>query len=95
MTTELEPGWTSVAYDIDSDVVATAVRHAIAATETETVGDYGRAFLVPEGYSLRVEDERTLSDPTVPARSSSSVSPRSPSTSTGTRPSTRSATSAT
>ena len=57
---------TSVAYDIDSDVVATAVRHAIAATETELVGDYGRAFLIPEGYSLRIEDERTLSDPAVP-----------------------------
>jgi uncharacterized protein YfdQ (DUF2303 family) len=65
-TTDPHPEPPAVSYDISSDVVDTAVRHAIAATETEPVGDYGRAFLIPEGYTLTLVDERDQSDPDAP-----------------------------
>ncbi|CAB4136878.1 Protein of unkown function DUF2303 [uncultured Caudovirales phage] len=63
-----EPTWatTTVSYDVDSDVLETAVLNAITATEAQPIGDYGRAVLVPAGYTLRELDERTWSDPQLP-----------------------------
>lgn len=62
------PAFTTIttSYDIDSDVVETAVRNAVTATDPVEVGEHGLAFLVPEGYTLTRLDRRELSDPTVP-----------------------------
>jgi hypothetical protein len=69
MTTDTtEPTWTpaEVSYAITPDVVDTAVRNAVAATEPTAVGDYGTAFLVPEGFTLTRIDVRDSSDPLPP-----------------------------
>lgn len=55
-----------IVQNIDRDVLGDAVRHALAATAPEPLGEYGQAFLVPQGYQLEVKDERSLSDPVVP-----------------------------
>lgn len=45
-----------------SDVLNTAVRNAITSVAPTGVGTYGRAELVPDGYTLTITDEREWSD---------------------------------
>ena len=59
----LEP---AVSYAIDSDVIRTAVQHAIAAVEAQPIGEHGLAFVIPEGATLVTQDQRTLSDERLP-----------------------------
>lgn len=53
-------------YDVDSDVVAEAVRNAVAAVEPVELGEHGVAFLVPDGWKLQLEDERSYSPARLP-----------------------------
>jgi uncharacterized protein YfdQ (DUF2303 family) len=53
-------------YDVTADVVADAVRNAIAATPAQPVGQHGLAFLLPDGYKLDVRDTRDLTDEQLP-----------------------------
>ena len=53
-------------YDVDADVVAEAVRNAVAAVEPRPVGQHGVAFLVPPGWQHKIEDEREHSPEQLP-----------------------------
>lgn len=53
---------TDVTYNVDSDVVAEAVKNAVAASEPRPVGDHGLLQLIPPGWSVHVLDDRTNED---------------------------------
>lgn len=61
-------GLTGVHYNIDGDVVDTAIRNAVVAAGVQPVGQHGLAFLVPDGYKLEVRDARDLTDDVRPLR---------------------------
>lgn len=65
--TQLAEGVASFAtYQIDSDVVAEAVRNAVAAVDPAELGEHGVAFLVPDGWKLQIEDQRVYSPEQLP-----------------------------
>ena len=59
-------GGAPATYEIDSDVVRTAVRNAVAAVEPVELGEHGVAFLVPDGWKLQLEDQRAYSPNQLP-----------------------------
>jgi len=64
--TEASAGGVLSTYEIDADVVRTAVDNAVAAVEPHKVGEHGLAFLVPEGWQLKVQDQRELGPARLP-----------------------------
>ncbi len=63
---EIESFAPMVGYQVDADVIRTAVRHAVAAVEAQPIGQHGLGFVLPEGARLEVTDVRTLSDDQLP-----------------------------
>lgn len=47
-------------------LVAAAIEAGIAAAEPQQVGEHGLAFLVPEGFTLNIQDERAFEDEPLP-----------------------------
>lgn len=55
-----------VGYSVDSDVIRTAVQHAVAAVEAQPIGQHGLGFVLPEGYRLELQDARQWTDKQLP-----------------------------
>lgn len=54
---------------VDTDtgaLIALAIENALHAVDPIDHGDHGRAYLVPDGYTLLLEDVRDMSDPVAP-----------------------------